>query len=96
MYRFNYTAGYHGHNEEGANAGNKRGGYFIIGRDNIRRGVIYVANSNGFVPVVKYEKVSSEDAPHEDTEKSARLRGYEFDWFHKGRSKFDNSSLKEK
>lgn len=92
LYRFNYTAGYHGHNEEGDSAGNKRGGYFIIGRDNIRRGVIYVANSNGFIPVVKYEKVSSAEAPHEDTEKSAGLRGYEFEWFHKGRSKTDNVS----
>lgn len=92
LYRFNYTAGYHGHNEEGDSAGNKRGGYFIIGRDNIRRGVIYVANSNGFIPVVKYEKVSSAEAPHEDTEKSAGLRGYEFEWFHKGRSKTDNDS----
>lgn len=94
LYRFNYTAGYHGHNEEGDTAGNKRGSYFIIGRDNIRRGVIYVANADGFVPVVKYEKVSSAEAPHEDTEKSAGLRGYEFEWFHKGKSKIDSSSLK--
>lgn len=95
LYRFNYTAGYHGHNEEGDTEGNKRGSYFIIGRDNIRRGVIYVANANGFVPVVKYEKVSAAEAPHEDTEKSAGLRGYEFEWFHKGKSKMDSSSLKE-
>ncbi|XP_037045733.1 uncharacterized protein LOC119081099 [Bradysia coprophila] len=92
LYRFNYTAGYHGHNEEGDSAGNKRGGYFIVGRDNIRRGVIYVANANGFVPVVKYEKVSPAEAPHEDTEKSAGLRGYEFEWFHKGKSKADSLS----
>lgn len=89
LYRFNYTAGYHGHNEEGDSAGNKRGGYFIVGRDNIRRGVIYVANEHGFLPIIKYEKVSSEEAPHEDTEKSAGLRGYEFEWFHKGKSKGD-------
>ncbi|KAG4077463.1 hypothetical protein HA402_002890 [Bradysia odoriphaga] len=92
LYRFNYTAGYHGHNEEGDSAGNKRGGYFIVGRDNIRRGVIYVANANGFVPVVKYEKVSPAEAPHEDTEKGAGLRGYEFEWFHTGKSKADSLS----
>lgn len=93
LYRFNYTAGFHGHNEEGDSAGNKRGGYFIVGRDNVRRGVIYVANSNGFVPMVKYEKVSPAEAPHEDTEKNVGLRGYEFEWFHKGKSKID--SVKE-
>lgn len=87
LYRFNYTAGFHGHEEEGDHSGNKRGSYFIIGRDNVRRGVIYVANENGFVPVVKYEKVSSAEAPHEDTEKNAGLRGYEFEWFHKSKSR---------
>lgn len=90
LYRFNYTAGYHGHNEEGDSAGNKRGGYFIVGRDNIRRGVIYVANENGFAPVVKYEKVSPAEAPHEDTEKSAGLKGYKFEWFDKGKSQMDS------
>lgn len=95
LYRFNYTAGYHGHNEEGDSAGNKKGGYFIVGRDNIKRGVIYVADSRGFVPVVKYEKVSPAEAPHEDTEKNAGLRGYEFEWFHKGKSKVDGASIKQ-
>lgn len=94
LYRFNYTAGYHGHNEEGDSLGNKLGGYFIVGRDNIKRGVIYVANENGFIPMVKYEKVSSAEAPHEDTEKNAGLKGYEFEWFHKGKSKIDDSSIK--
>uniref|UniRef100_A0A2M4BPS5 Putative cuticular protein 138 rr-1 family n=1 Tax=Anopheles marajoara TaxID=58244 RepID=A0A2M4BPS5_9DIPT len=82
LYRFNYTAGYHGHHEQGDRQGNKEGGYFAIGRDGIRRGVSYKANEFGFQPHVKFEKVGPEETPREETEKQAGLKGFDFKWFY--------------
>ncbi|XP_053676581.1 protein lethal(3)malignant blood neoplasm 1 [Anopheles nili] len=82
LYRFNYTAGYHGHHEQGDRQGNKEGGYYSIGRDGIRRGVSYKANEFGFQPHIKFEKVSPEETPREDTEKQAGLKGFDFKWFY--------------
>ncbi|XP_050098444.1 protein lethal(3)malignant blood neoplasm 1 [Anopheles aquasalis] len=82
LYRFNYTAGYHGHHEQGDRQGNKEGGYFAVGRDGIRRGVSYKANEFGFQPHVKFEKVSPEETPREETEKQAGLKGFDFKWFY--------------
>uniref|UniRef100_A0A182Q2B6 Uncharacterized protein n=1 Tax=Anopheles farauti TaxID=69004 RepID=A0A182Q2B6_9DIPT len=82
LYRFNYTAGYHGHHEQGDRQGNKEGGYYSIGRDGIRRGVTYKANEFGYQPHVKFEKVSPEETPREETEKQAGLKGFDFKWFY--------------
>uniref|UniRef100_A0A182J9L7 Uncharacterized protein n=1 Tax=Anopheles atroparvus TaxID=41427 RepID=A0A182J9L7_ANOAO len=82
LYRFNYTVGYHGHHEQGDRQGNKEGGYYSIGRDGIRRGVSYKANEFGFQPHIKFEKVSPEETPREDTEKQAGLKGFDFKWFY--------------
>ncbi|XP_035789659.1 protein lethal(3)malignant blood neoplasm 1-like [Anopheles albimanus] len=82
LYRFNYTAGYHGHHEQGDRQGNKEGGYFAVGRDGIRRGVSYKANEFGFQPHVKFEKVGPEETPREETEKQAGLKGFDFKWFY--------------
>ncbi|XP_052861163.1 protein lethal(3)malignant blood neoplasm 1 [Anopheles cruzii] len=82
LYRFNYTAGYHGHHEEGDRQGNKEGGYYAIGRDGIRRGVSYKANEFGFQPHIKFEKVTPEETPREETEKQAGLKGFDFKWFY--------------
>lgn len=81
VYKFNYSTTFHGHNEEGDRNGYKKGAYFSIGRDNIKRTVEYVANENGFVPHVKYEIVSSAEAPTVLTDKSGVLKGVEFKWF---------------
>ncbi|XP_055624999.1 protein lethal(3)malignant blood neoplasm 1 isoform X2 [Toxorhynchites rutilus septentrionalis] len=81
LYRFNYTVGYHGHHEQGDRAGNKEGGYFAIGRDGVRRGVTYTANEFGFQPHIKFDQVSPEETPREDTEKQAGLKGFDFKWF---------------
>ncbi|KFB43840.1 AGAP005995-PA-like protein [Anopheles sinensis] len=82
LYRFNYTVGYHGHHEQGDRQGNKEGGYYAIGRDGIRRGVSYKANEFGFQPHIKFEKVSPEETPREETEKQAGLKGFDFKWFY--------------
>uniref|UniRef100_A0A182JYA5 Uncharacterized protein n=1 Tax=Anopheles christyi TaxID=43041 RepID=A0A182JYA5_9DIPT len=82
LYRFNYTAGYHGHHEQGDRQGNKEGGYYSIGRDGIRRGVSYKANEFGYQPHIKFEKVSPEETPREETEKQAGLKGFDFKWFY--------------
>uniref|UniRef100_A0A182P5K9 Cuticle protein n=1 Tax=Anopheles epiroticus TaxID=199890 RepID=A0A182P5K9_9DIPT len=82
LYRFNYTAGYHGHHEQGDRQGNKEGGYYSVGRDGIRRGVSYKANEFGFQPHIKFEKVSPEETPREETEKQAGLKGFDFKWFY--------------
>uniref|UniRef100_A0A6E8VNK7 Uncharacterized protein n=1 Tax=Anopheles coluzzii TaxID=1518534 RepID=A0A6E8VNK7_ANOCL len=82
LYRFNYTAGYHGHHEQGDRQGNKEGGYYAIGRDGIRRGVSYKANEFGYQPHIKFEKVSPEETPREETEKQAGLKGFDFKWFY--------------
>lgn len=81
LYRFNYTVGYHGHHEQGDRQGNKEGGYYAVGRDGIRRGVTYKANEFGFQPHIKFEKVSPEETPREETEKQAGLKGFDFKWF---------------
>lgn len=81
VYRFNYTTTYHGHNEEGSRNGNKKGGYFSVGRDNVRRTVEYIANENGFQPHVKYELVNPAEAPNEVNDKNGILKGFEFKWF---------------
>nr|XP_019543250.2 protein lethal(3)malignant blood neoplasm 1 [Aedes albopictus] len=86
LYRFNYTVGYHGHHEQGDRQGNKEGGYFAVGRDGIRRGVTYKANEFGFQPHIKFEKVSPEETPREETEKQAGLKGFDFKWFWGGES----------
>lgn len=82
LYKFNYTVGYHGHNEVGDASGRKEGGYHVIGRDGIRRTVSYTADENGFHPIIKYEAVSDVETPREETEKEAGLKGYEFKWFY--------------
>uniref|UniRef100_A0A182NII7 Uncharacterized protein n=1 Tax=Anopheles dirus TaxID=7168 RepID=A0A182NII7_9DIPT len=82
LYRFNYTAGYHGHHEQGDRQGNKEGGYYSVGRDGIRRGVTYKANEFGYQPHIKFEKVSPEETPREETEKQAGLKGFDFKWFY--------------
>lgn len=87
VYRFNYTTTFHGHNEEGSRNGNKAGGYFSIGRDNVRRTVQYTANENGFQPHVIYELVNPAEAPSELTDKSSVLKGFEFKWFKPGTSR---------
>ncbi|XP_038122077.1 protein lethal(3)malignant blood neoplasm 1 [Culex quinquefasciatus] len=81
LYRFNYTVGYHGHHEQGDRKGNKDGGYFSVGRDGIRREVTYKANEFGYQPHIKFEKVSPEETPREETEKKAGLKGFDFKWF---------------
>lgn len=82
LYKFNYTTTYHGHNEEGSRDGNKKGSYFVIGRDNIRRTVEYLADENGFVPHVVYEKVDNGNAvPNQENDKNEVLQGSEFKWF---------------
>lgn len=83
LYKFNYTVGYHGHHEQGDQAGTKEGGYFSIGRDGFKRTVSYKANSNGFQPKVKVEKVSLEETPQPETEKENKRHDYEFKWFFK-------------
>jgi len=82
LYQFNYTVGYHGHHETGDRAGNKEGGYFVVGRDGYKRTVDYKANEFGYQPIIKLENVGPEATPHEDTEKEAGLKGYEFNWFY--------------
>lgn len=82
LYKFNYTVGYHGHNEEGDRAGNKKGEYYNIGRDGNKHTVTYKANEFGYQPFIKTEKVRPEETPREETEKEAGLKGYEFKWFY--------------
>lgn len=82
LYKFNYTVGFHGHNEVGDVAGRKEGEYFNVGRDGIRRTVSYTADENGFHPIVKFETASDDEVPREETEKKAGLKGYEFKWFY--------------
>ncbi|GAB0089966.1 Protein lethal(3)malignant blood neoplasm 1 [Sergentomyia squamirostris] len=82
LYLFNYTAGYHGHNEQGDREGNKEGGYYVVGRDGLRRSTEYKANQFGYQPHFKIEKVPPEDTPVEESEKEAGLKGYQFKWFY--------------
>lgn len=81
LYKFNYTAGFHGHNEQGDMDGAKNGEYFIIGRDNIMRTVKYTASKHGFVPSIRFGAVDVVMAPKPETEKEFGMRGYEFEWF---------------
>lgn len=82
LYKFNYTTGFHGHDEHGNSNGMKKGGYFIIGRDNIKRTVTYVASKNGFVPSVRFGLVKPEEAPNKDTERDVGgVKNQEFKWF---------------
>ncbi|XP_055691033.1 uncharacterized protein LOC129794279 [Lutzomyia longipalpis] len=82
LYLFNYTAGYHGHNEKGDREGNKEGGYYVVGRDGLRRSTEYRADAFGYQPKFKLERVPEEETPREETEKKAGLKGYEFKWFY--------------
>ncbi|XP_059614476.1 uncharacterized protein LOC132260413 [Phlebotomus argentipes] len=82
LYLFNYTAGYHGHNEQGDREGNKEGEYYFVDRDGYRRSTEYRANQFGYQPKFKLEKVPEEETPREETEKEAGLKGYEFKWFY--------------
>lgn len=81
LYKFNYTAGFHGHMEQGDMHGAKNGEYFIIGRDNIMRTVKYTASKHGFVPSIRFGAVAVDEAPKPETEKEFGMRGYEFEWF---------------
>ena len=81
LYKFKYSTDYHGHHEEGSRNGNKKGGYFSIGRDNIRRTVDYVANENGYVPHLLYEAVDRQYAPNAQNDKNGLLKEFEFKWF---------------
>lgn len=83
LYKFNYTTGFHGHNEEGDRAGAKAGSYFFIGRDGLKRTVNYKANEFGYQPSIKVEKVTPEETPEPETEKENKRHDYEFKWFFK-------------
>lgn len=83
LYKFNYTVGYHGHHETGNRKGDKEGGYFTIGRDGLKRTVIYKANEFGYQPSFKIEKAQPEEIPQPETEKDNRRHDYEFKWFFK-------------
>ncbi|PNF22016.1 hypothetical protein B7P43_G17542 [Cryptotermes secundus] len=85
LYRFNYTAGFHGHNEEGYRNGDKVGGYFVNGRNGISAQVKYVANEFGYQPNITFIPLGldSPDTPKEDTEKNYGLKGYAFEWFNR-------------
>lgn len=82
LYKFNYTVGYHGHNEQGDRGGNKEGGYYSIGRDGYKRTVEYRADGNGYRPHTILERVQSDLVPQPETEKEKGLQGYEFKWFY--------------
>lgn len=81
LYKFNYTVGYHGHNEVGDRSGNKDGEYYSVGSDGIRRSVTYKADASGFHPVIKFERVSEQETPL-PSDKEPGLKGYEFKWFY--------------
>lgn len=81
LYKFNYTAGFHGHMEQGDMTGSKNGEYFIVGRDNIKRTVKYTASKHGFVPSIRFGPVEDDVAPKPETEKEFGMRGYEFQWY---------------
>jgi hypothetical protein len=85
LYRFNYTVGFHGHNEEGYRNGDKVGGYFVNGRNGISTQVKYVANEFGYQPNITFIPLGldSTDTPKEDTEKNYGLKGYVFEWFNR-------------
>jgi hypothetical protein len=85
LYRFNYTVGFHGHNEEGYRNGDKVGGYFVNGRNGISTQVKYVANEFGYQPNITFIPLGldSPDTPKEDTEKNYGLKGYAFEWFNR-------------
>lgn len=84
LYRFNYTVGFHGHNENGYRNGDKSGNYFTNGRDGVSRRVDYIANEFGYQPNITLTKIENNiNRPHEDTEKSFGLKGYEFKWFYR-------------
>jgi hypothetical protein len=77
LYRFDYATDFHGHKEEGDQAGNKNGEFYSIGRDNIKRIVSYNANENGFMPHIRQQPIS----PQYD-ERNNQLRHYNFEWFY--------------
>jgi len=83
LYRFNYTIGFHGHHEQGDLAGNKKGGYFVNGRDGYGRKFTYIANEFGYQPRVTLEDLRGEETPRQETERDPKygLKGYEFRWF---------------
>ncbi|XP_021933191.1 protein lethal(3)malignant blood neoplasm 1 isoform X2 [Zootermopsis nevadensis] len=85
LYRFNYTVGFHGHNEDGYRNGDKVGGYFVNGRNGISTQVKYVANEFGYQPNVTFIPLGpdSPDTPKEDSEKNYGLKGYAFEWFYR-------------
>uniref|UniRef100_A0A336LW24 CSON004344 protein n=1 Tax=Culicoides sonorensis TaxID=179676 RepID=A0A336LW24_CULSO len=83
LYQFNYTLGYHGHNEKGYRNGDKVGSFFHIGRDALKRTVSYKANEFGYQPTIKLEKVSDEERPDPETEKYNKQHDYSFKWFFK-------------
>ncbi|XP_052129419.1 protein lethal(3)malignant blood neoplasm 1-like [Frankliniella occidentalis] len=83
LYRFNYTLGFHGHQEVGDRAGHKQGGYHFNGRDGLERRVKYTANEFGYQPNITLHELQAEETPRADTEKKPEfgLKGYEFVWF---------------
>lgn len=83
LYTFNYTAGFHGHHEDGYRNGDKAGDYFVNGRDGVSRRVDYIANEFGYQPNITITKLNDENRPKEETEKSFGLKGYEFKWFYR-------------
>lgn len=93
LYKFNYTAGFHGHMEQGDMAGSKNGEYFIVGRDNIKRTVKYTASKHGFVPSIRFGPVNDEIAPKPETEKEFGMRGYEFEWYSQKLPKSPENSI---
>ncbi|XP_059476794.1 protein lethal(3)malignant blood neoplasm 1 isoform X2 [Neocloeon triangulifer] len=84
-YRFNYTAGFHGHHETGLKDGSKSGGYFVNTRDGVSHRVTYEADARGFRPRISQVRLPAQDTPQVDTEKLAGLKGYEFVWFNRRR-----------
>lgn len=83
LYRFNYTFNFHGHYEKGYKDGTKIGGYFVNGRDGISRVVTYIADDKGYRPKFKLVNLGldSEETPKEATEKTFKLKSFEFVWY---------------
>ncbi|PSN41268.1 hypothetical protein C0J52_14340 [Blattella germanica] len=84
LYKFNYTVGFHGHNEEGYRNGDKNGAYFTNFRNGISERVKYVANEFGYQPNITFVPIGLEspDTPKEETEKDYGLKGYAFKWYY--------------
>lgn len=84
LYRFNYTVGFHGHQEEGYTNGAKKGEYYVNNRNGYATKVSYTADATGFHPKIQTVRLADADTPKEETEKNDEygLKGYEFEWFY--------------